>query len=227
MSDTNSNSTTPTNGEQSNEVESSHRKIDPRKIGLMRRQMDGAEKRMLSLENRLKVCRSIIRRKIKDHKEKDGKVTHVRLTPTQVRGCRLERIQIERDLAVAKGDYMMARRAYRDAVSRNFQVEMDAVKIINEENRIRREATKLMKITRSALELHGNNGGAAEYKRLMTLALDDDVMGFRKAFDEILRQLDGAHFEKISTISQVKTEIIHSIMDQMVDKARKEAGSVR
>ncbi|MCX6135901.1 MAG: hypothetical protein NTV54_00170 [Ignavibacteriales bacterium] len=187
------------NGKNNIQEESTGRLITPMKIGKMKRTMDNAEKRMLRHTDELAACRSCIRRKTADRTDEKGKVIgQMQLNPTQIDGYRLKRVQVERDLAIAKGDYLQARRAYRKAVSHNFQVEMDAVKTIRDENRIRREATKLKNKTLAALQKHGDNEGAAEIAELKRLAGSDDVKGFRNAFDQILHRVDPVHYDTIS-----------------------------
>ena len=211
----------PTNVGQNNKEEQL-RRIPPSKITQLKRAMDGAEQRMLRLKTELLECRAIIRRKYVERQESKGSgSTQVQLNPAQVEGYRLKRTEIEGQLAIASGDYLQSKRAYRKAVEQNIQVVRKSVRMVREENRVRREANKLLNQTKAALEKHGKSGGAEEMKRLQDLALADDVREFRKSFDELLHRLDPAHHEVISGVSQVKTEIVHAIMEQLAEDARK------
>lgn len=213
--------TAPASGAAENDEETL-RLVPATKIGLLKRQMDGAETRMIRLQAELSETRAKIRRKYQDEVD-DNNVVVGRLTfsPEHIYGLRLKRVQIEKDLAEVKGEFLKYRRAYRRAVSHNFQIERKSVKAIREENRIVRESRKLLKKTKAVLNEHGSNGGAAQYAMLQNLALADDVRAFRDGFDQVMRTFDPAHHTMISGVSQVKTEIIHSIMEEMAEEAEK------
>lgn len=199
-----------------------YRLIPLMKVAQQRRAMDGAERRMLRLETELVECRAIIRRKYTDVLDKNEEVVgHNRLSSEQVFGFRLKRTQIEKELALAKRDYFRTRKSYRSSVTNNFQVERKAVKLILEESRLRRESQKLLRDTVEILEQHGNNGGAKEMEVLTSLALKGDIKAFRSAFDQTVARFDPSHFKMISGVSNVKTEIIHGVMELLAEEATK------
>ena len=92
--------------------------------------------------------------------------------------------------------------------------------MILEENRLVRESKKLLKETKEIFRDHGSNGGAKELSVLTSLALGGDVKGFRTAFDEMLEKFDLSHYTLISGVCNVKTEIIHGVMDELAEAAR-------
>ncbi|MCX6133025.1 MAG: hypothetical protein NTU47_04335 [Ignavibacteriales bacterium] len=191
------------------------RSIPARKVAQLKLAMDGAERRMLRLKTELLECRAIIRRKYVERQDSKGNATtQLQLNPAQVEGYRLKRTGIEEQLAIASGDYLQWKRAYRKAVEQNIQVARKSVKMVREENRLRRDARALLRKTKAILEKEGRNGGALELDLLTTLAVNDDVKGFRSAFDEFVEKFDPSHYVTISGISSVKTEIIHALMDE-------------
>ena len=194
------------------------RRIPARKVAQLKWAMDGAEKRMLRLRTEHLECRAIMRRKYVERENGKGKgITQLQLNPAQIEGYRLKRTGIEEQLAIASGDYLQWKRAYRKAVVQNIQVGRKSVKMVLEENRIRRDAKALLKKTKAILEKEGKNGGAVEIELLTTLAVNDDVKGFRSAFDEFVEKFDPSHYVTISGISEVKTDIIHALMDEFAE----------
>ncbi len=71
-----------------------------------------------------------------------------------------------------------------------------------------------MRITIEILKEHGANGGAKDVAELKSLAMAEDVTGFRKAFDEKVKTWAPEHYVTISGVSSVKTEILHEVMEQ-------------
>jgi hypothetical protein len=212
----------PANGGPSNHQDGkASRLVQPMKIAQLKRAMDGAEQRMLRLETELVECRAIIRRKYTDVlDDKEEIVGRNQLSPEQVFGFKLKRTQTEKELALAKRDYFRNRKAYRHAVTNNFQVERKAVKLIHDENRIMRESKKLLRVTSEIIKKHGSNGGAKEMSVLISLALEGDVKAFRSAFDETMEQFDPSHYTLISGVNNVKTEIIHGVMEELAEANR-------
>jgi hypothetical protein len=210
-------------GKTNNQDEKSYRLIPATTVAELKRTMDGAETRKLRLKAERDACRAIISRKYADKfdDKKKNVIGQIKLNPAQLYGLKLKRMQLEKDLATAKGDFYRAQKAYRSAVSKNMQVERKTVKLIRTDNRLRRESKKLLKKTGEILEQHGSNGGANEMDVLTSLALEGDVKGFRLAFDEAVARFDLSHFTLISGVSDVKTEIIHGMMDQLAEDATK------
>ena len=201
------------------------RRIPTRKIALLKRKMDGAEKRMIRLESELAETRAIIHRKyteLKDEKEKV--VGHKQLSPAQIKSYRLKRSQIDQALAIAKGDYFEAKREFEDAAGRNIAAVSKTTSEVKRENKTRREAKALLKKTKAILKAKGKNGGAKKLQLLTTFALADNIEGFRETFDESMEEFDPSHYVTISGVSSVKTEIIHEIMEEMVEEAIKNNG---
>lgn len=201
------------------------RRIPTRKIALLKRKMDGAEKRMIRLESELAETRAIIHRKyteLKDEKEKV--VGHKQLSPAQIKSYRLKRSQIDQALAIAKGDYFEAKREFEEAAGRNIAAVSKTTSEVKRENKTRREAKALLKKTQGILKAKGKNGGAKKLQQLTAFALADNIEGFRKTFDESIEEFDPSHYVTISGVSSVKTEIIHEIMDEMAEEARKQSG---
>ena len=89
--------------------------------------------------------------------------------------------------------------------------------MVREENRIRREARALLRKAKDILSHEGKNGGAKDLELLTTLAVKEDVRGFRSAFDNCFERFSPELYTTISGISQVKTEIIHTIMDELAE----------
>jgi len=200
------------------------RRIPTRKIAQLKRKMDGAEKRMTRLESELSDTRAIIRRKYSELKDEKGKVVgHKQLSPAQIKAYRLMRSQIDQALAIAKGDYFEARRAYEEAAGRNIAAVLKTTSEVKRENKTRREAKALLKKTKAILKEKGKNGGAKKLQLLTTLALADNIEGFRETFDESMEEFDPSHYITISGVSSVKTEIIHDIMDEMAEEAKKQS----
>jgi hypothetical protein len=141
----------------------------------------------------------------------------------QIEGYRLKRTGIEEQQAIASGDYLQGKRAYRKAVEQNIQVARKSVKMVREENRIRREARALLRKAKDILSHEGKNGGAKDLELLTTLAVQEDVRGFRSAFDNCFERFSPELYTTISGISQVKTEIIHTIMDELAEGQEGEA----
>jgi hypothetical protein len=217
------NSSAPANGGNSMNPDSKLRKIPATKIAALRREMDGAERRVLRLGTELLELRAIIRRKYLDRlDENDQIVGRIQLSPPQVDGLRLKRTEVERDLAVAKGDSLRAKREYRKFVLHNIQVGRKSVALVRNENRIRRDSSKLLKMTIASIKEHGKNGGTAMVESLTSLALAGDVTAFRSQFEEALSNFDRKHYDTISGVRSVKTEIIHSVMDILAEEARKD-----
>ena len=219
MTDTAITSGSPANGDQFNsEANVVVRRIPARKVAQLKWAMDGAEKRMLRLKTELLECRAIMRRKYIERQDAKGNATtQLQLNPAQIEGYRLKRTGIEEQLAIASGDYLQWKRAYRKAVEQNIQVARKSVKMVREENRVRRDAKALLRKTKAILEKKGKNGGARELELLTTLAVNDDVKGFRSAFDDCVEKFDPSHYVIISGLSSVKTEIIHALMDEFAE----------
>lgn len=227
MKEINENPNVPDAGRHSQNSQDHLRRIPARRVAALRRRMDGAEKRKIRLETELTECRATIRRKYTERTDKHGDlIEQVPLTAPHVAGLRLKRIGIERELAVAKGDYLISKREYRKAVQHNIEVGRKSVKFVREENRIRREANKLLRRTRVALEKHSAHGGAEEMKRLQEIAASGEVKEFRRAFDDLLHRLDPDHHNTISWVSQVKTEIVHALMEHLAEEGRKLNGEI-
>jgi hypothetical protein len=128
------------------------RRIPTRKIAQLKRKMDGAEKRMTRLESELSDTRAIIRRKYSELKDEKGKVVgHKQLSPAQIKAYRLMRSQIDQALAIAKGDYFEARRAYEEAAGRNIAAVLKTTSEVKRENKTRREAKALLKRKRGRM----------------------------------------------------------------------------
>jgi hypothetical protein len=212
------------NGAVSNDnQDDTNRRVSSTKVARLKQVMNGAEKRMIRLTSELLEYRAIIRRKYTDVFNAQGEVVGRNLLhPEQVLGYKLQRTQIETDLAVSKGDFLKARREYRKALTNNIQIERKSGKLIREENRIRRESSKSLRLVKETLKQHGQNGGAKDLALLTSLAIADDVKGFRVAFDESVGRFEPALYTVISGVSQVKTEIIHSVMEELADENRKD-----
>lgn len=209
----------PKVGDQSKTSDSIVRSVPAMKVAQMKRIMDGAEKRMLRLEAERDEVRAIIQRKYTDQYGDDGETVVGRnlLSPEHIFGFRLKRTEIETDLAVVKGDFLKARRTYRGAVKNNMLTARKSLKMVRMENKILRESKKLLNKTLVVLREHGSNGGAKEFNKLKKAADTGDVKAFRSTFDDVLKDFDPAHHVTISGLCTVKTEIIHSVMDQLAD----------
>ena len=117
-------------------------------------------------------------------------------------------------MAEAQGELFVAEQAYRTATSHNSTWRRKANSKIRKANRTRREAGKLIRKTLEILKEHGANGGAKDVAELKSLAMADDVTGFRKAFDGKVKVWAPEHYVTISGVSTVKTEILHEVMEQ-------------
>lgn len=211
----------PTSG-AAEKGEETLRRVPAKTIGLLKRQMDGAEKRMIRLQAELSETRAKIRRKYTDVFDANENIIGRNMLSSEgVYGYRLKRTQIEKELAVVKGEFFQLRKAYRSAVSHNFKIERKTVKLIRKENKIRRESAKSLKLVKETLKTHGKNGGAKDLQLLTSLALEDDVKGFRAAFDESVGRFEPKLYTTISGVSQVKTEIIHAVMQDLAEEAKK------
>ena len=156
-----------TNGSKNTDQDENLRRFSATKVAKLKRKMDGAEKRMLRLFTERTECRAIIRRKYTDAFDAEGVIIGRNiLYPEQVMGFKLKLVQIEKDLAIAKGDFLKDRREYRSALTNNIQIERKSVKLIREENRIQRESKKLLRQTKQILKEHGNNGGVVKTAKL-------------------------------------------------------------
>ena len=147
MKNMNSNSSNSSdNGNNSNNIGVRPRHIPARKIAERKRAMDGAEKRVIRLESELADARAIIARKYTERKDENGKVVgHTLLTPAQIKGIRLKRNQIDKDLAIAKGDYFQAKQAYEAGAGQNIEAVRNSANEVKKENKTRREAKALLK----------------------------------------------------------------------------------
>jgi hypothetical protein len=213
----------PTNGGNlNNRDEKTPRLFPATKVAQLKRTMDGAEKRMIRLQAELAETRAIIRRKYSDVLDGKGNVIgRDMLSSEHIYGLRLKRTQVEKDLALTKGDFLKARRAYRSAVSNNFQIERKSVQLIREENKIVRESKIILARTKHILREQGKNGGKQEYELLQALAYRDDIKAFRIAFDRVMLGYAPDHHKTLDGVSTVKTEVIHSIMEEMASEVRK------
>jgi hypothetical protein len=213
----------PDNGGKKQKGTANYRRVPSIKVATLKRQMDGAEKRIIRLKTELAETNAIIRRKYLDRFDDKGNVAgKAHLGSAQVEGLRLKRVELENSLAIAKGECFRSQREYRNAVAQNIQVERKSVKIVREENRIRRESKKLLKKTVEILKQHGQNGGVAKLQALQTLSLANDVKAFRDEFDSAIKEFDPAHYVTISGVSNVKTEIIYGVMDELAENAGNE-----
>jgi len=191
------------------------RPVPATKIANLKRKMDGAERRVHRLETELVEIRSIIRRKYLVIAGGDGAPDQQdQLGAAQIAGYRLKRTEVEGQLIEAQGDYVIARRAYEEAVKRNTVLSRRQNHEMRKQNRAVREAKKLLRDTKSLLEKHGSNGGEKDVVELKSLAKAGDITGFRKVFDEKVRVWDEEHYATVSGVSTVKTEIIRELMEQ-------------
>lgn len=201
--------------QKQNDNEAQIRPIPATKIANLKRKMKGAHRRVLRCSKEIEQMRADIRRKYFIKRDDNGlNEEHIPISSAEITGLRLNRRETERELAQAKGDYYSAERAYRSATSHNSLWSKKATRRVWKDNRTRREAGKLMRITIEILKKHGANGGAKDVAELRALALAGDVKGFRKAFDEKVSMWAPDHFDTISGVSTVKTEIIRELMEQ-------------
>ena len=191
------------------------RPIPATKIANLKRKMKGAHRRVLRFGKEIEQIRDDISRKYFIRKDEDGNnEQHIPISTAEIGGLRLKRNMVEGDLAEAKGDLYVAEQAYKNATAHNSTWKMKANRKIRKDNRTRREAGKLMQKTLGILEEHGSNGGAKDVAELKSLAMTGDVTGFRKAFDEKVKEWAPEHYVTISGVSTVKTEILHEVMEQ-------------
>lgn len=191
------------------------RPIPATKIANLKRKMKGAHRRVIRFGKEIEKMRGDISRKYFIKKDDDGlNEEHIPISPSEIVGLRDKRIMVEGELAEAKGELYVAEQAYRAATTRNLTLRRKANSKIRKANRTRREAGKLMRKTLGILQDHGANGGAKDVAELKSLAKTGDISGFRKVFDEKVREWAPEHYVTISGVSTVKTEILKEVMEQ-------------
>lgn len=201
--------------QKQNDNDAQIRPIPATKIANLKRKMKGAHSRVLRCSKEMQNLRDDINRKYFIRKAEDGSnEQHIPISSSEIGGLREKRTMIEGELAKAKGDFFVADKEYRSATSHNVAWRKKANRRVWKVNRTRREARKLMRITIEILKGHGANGGAKDVAELRALALAGDVKGFRKVFDEKVSVWAPDHFDTISGVSTVKTEIIRELMEQ-------------
>jgi hypothetical protein len=190
------------------------RRIPATKIARLKMAVDGARKRIKGCKAMLNENCNYIRRKSKINRDARGETTYIPLSSDDVAGLRLKQLKIEEALETAKGDYRAAQKEYRAAVAHNTKLARKTIKYIRVENRTRRESGKLLKQTKALIEKIRNSGGTDTVTTLTGFAVAGDTRGFRETFDKAVEGFDPALYTTISGVSNVKTEIIHDLMDE-------------
>jgi hypothetical protein len=206
------------NNTQSKDDKEKLKLINRSRIAEIRRQLKGAEKRTERLELELSEIRSILKRGYIEKTNKKGVVTQIPLKPFERDTYRNKRVIIEQQLALAKRDYLVSNRVYKQAINNNFRANKLKLNAAKKDNGIRRNTKKLFEQTLELVKQQATNGGESKFRVLQSLAEIGDVKGFRKAFDEIGPELNKELHITVSGVSEVKTEILHGLMDELASK---------
>jgi hypothetical protein len=192
--------------------------IDRSKVAEIQRLLKGAGTRIERLERELNDIRSILKRGYAEKTGAKGAITQIPLKAFERETYRNKRVMIEQELALAKRDYLVSNRAYKKAISNNFRANKLKLKAAKKDNGIRRISKTLFKKMLNIIELQAKNGGKEKFNILKSLSDIGDVKGFRKAFDELGPELDNDLYITSSGVSEVKTEIIHGLMEELASR---------
>ena len=192
--------------------------VNSSRIADIRRKIQGAAKRIERLENELNNIRSILKRGYIEKTDSNNDVSQITLKPFERDTYRNNRVMVEQQLALAKRDYLTFNRAYKQAITNNFRVNRVKLKTAKKDNGIRRNSKTLFKKMLNTIEHQAKNGGKEKFNILKNFAEIEDVKGFRKAFDEFGPELDNDFYITSSGVSEVKTEIIHGLMEELAGR---------
>jgi hypothetical protein len=187
--------------------------INKRRVAEIRRSVIGAQQRINRLEKEISTTRSILRRRFIEIPLTDGNREFKRLQPFAIAAYRNNKWVIEYELAIARRDFIMNNRSYKEMIIHNLKLNRDRVKKAKSENNIRRQTNNLFQKTLKVLQHERANGGAEKVQRLVDLAKSGNVKEFRTAFDEYGPDFDSKLYYTVSGIQNVKTEILHELMD--------------
>jgi hypothetical protein len=205
-------------GASANDGKEQPKLINRSRIAKIRRQLKGAETRVERLKQELNDTRAVLKRGYIEKTNSKGVVTQIPLKPFERDTYRNKRVMIEQEFAVAQRDYLVADRAYKQAISNNFRTNRLKLKSAKKEIGIRRMSKKLLNKTLELVKKQANAGDGGKFRVLQSLAEASDVKGFRKAFDEFGPELNKELYYTVSGVNEVKTEILHELMEELAKK---------
>ena len=193
--------------------------INNSRIANIRRKVQGAVSRLERLELELYEIRAILKRGYIEKTDPKNGITQIPLKPFERDTYRNRRVVIEQQIAIANRDYLINNREYKQTLMNNIKANGLKLKKAKEENRIRRNSKMLLNQVFEAINQQAKNGGKEKFDVLKNLAEQDDVKGFRKAFDEFVPEFNKELYTTSSGVIEVKTEIIHGLMDQLAGRS--------
>jgi hypothetical protein len=202
-------------GTLSNDRQETKRLINRKRVANIRRRVQGALQRIDRLVDELYEVRSIVRRRFVERTDTSNNTIQIRLRPFEVATYRNKRAEIEQELTLARRDHMIADKEYRDAINNNYQVNTDKLRAEKKENSLRRKSKNLLTETVELIKDLAQKGGSEEVEAIRTLAKSGDVKGVRAKCNELLSGFAPEHHATISGVQEVKTEIIHGLMEEL------------
>ena len=202
-------------GEHPKKAENNSRQISATELAALQRAMRGAKMRMAGLKDKHQEISDTISRGFALYKNAAGKMTHIDLSSAEIDGLRLRRLRIAEKLEIAKGDYLLAKKAYLDAVSINKIISRKRVHTIRIKNRALRESDSIVVKTMSIFDDLIKEGKEAVVSKLQSLASTGNSKQFRLAFENVIDGIDHTHYEKITRSSKAQTIIINAVKQQL------------
>jgi hypothetical protein len=192
------------------------RSVGAKRVADFKRKASGAKKRVTRLNAQLKEFRTTMRRKSSVRTDAEGKeIGRTLLGSEDLAGLKLKSTETEKELAVAKRDYLVAKREYMASVKKNQKIARQEAKDERAVNNTIRRKKRLEEKTQSIVKALAQTGNEADIRQLREFAAEDKAKDFRQLLDTVLQKADPEHYAVVSGVTNVKKQIVKAVMEQI------------